>query len=203
MAVLVFPTIRDNYLYSGSAGTNYGTTTTMRAGRDASTGFVCRAIMTFDLTPLIGHTVALAKLRMNVTVAGGTQACTLYRVTQPAWSEIWSTWNNYTLGTKWDASGGDYTDVDAAAIELPAAAGIITFPLETLTQDAITSRSGLLHLLLKRTVEAGVTQLHTIATRESADGPLLEVITDGLPTLRRCGRFAPSWKRPEQFRHAY
>ncbi len=93
----------DTYLYSGSPGTNYGTSTKLyvdASGCNAS-GTVCKFLMKFP--DIIGgapdqvlpsSTINSATLEITVTDAGGPQ--NVKQVTE-TWSELDATWNSFAV----------------------------------------------------------------------------------------------------------
>ncbi len=181
--VCLLPT-KDTQIDGSAATTNYGTGATA----EVDVGYIAgskvlwrRTLITFQIpTEVASAEVYLAFLKLWCTssLTTGT-AAVLKRLTQ-AWTEAGVTWNKYDGVTNWATAGGDFTDVGAVSWATAAALTYKEIDVTALVQDAITSRSGLLDLILALSDEnprsnAGC----TFATKE--------VIVD--PTLH--------WQRPQ------
>lgn len=121
----------DTYVKSSSAGTNYGTATTMYADGDPKK----ISYLKFDLTSLAGKTVLSAKLRFKVADDSAKTPQTVVEVSDTSWNERSMTYANRpsfggTLAT-FNANGGtkrlievDVTAYIAARAGSSAAFGI-------------------------------------------------------------------------------
>jgi hypothetical protein len=98
----------DNYLYSGSTGTNYGSSTDFRIEYGTSE---YRPILKFDLSGLANAQISVAKLFLYRYNGHGSHNATvdLYRVTS-TWTESGSNWDTYDGTNDWPTNndGGDY-----------------------------------------------------------------------------------------------
>ena len=105
-SALPLPDEADSTVYEYSAGSNYGSDTTVTAGKDNSgPGGQYRSLLRFDLAALpAGATVQTARLRLYVT--GGSGASVDLGVYRAA-----STWSEGTV--TWTSSGGGATSGSA------------------------------------------------------------------------------------------
>ena len=165
--------------------TNYDEVGEVRVGYDSSGGQELRTFLLIDLDAAglpADATIDSAELDLTVYSTAGTSTVdtTIARLTRTDWVEAEATYNSYSTGNLWSTPGGDFTAVDSFTVDtMPAFPATWTIDgLETLVQDALDNRSGLLSLLLKKTLESGGTRLVRIRDSEYAtvdDRPKLTI----------------------------
>jgi len=103
---------------------------------------------------ILAAEVYLAFLNLTiVSVIGGGVGAKVKRITSSGSEAYWlhgastPTWTYRTAST-WTAAGGDYTDTDAVSFTIPSAVCNFSIDITTLVKDAITSRSGVLDLIM-------------------------------------------------------
>lgn len=186
---------KDTYLDSVNAASNYGTTDPLRTGRQQvsrATVGTMRSILEFDISDITaGSTVSTAILTLTVAASPlSAFAGTVYRMTQSTWVEAQATWNIYKTANNWTSAGGDYDGASGVACTFPAS-GSFTVDIATLAQDAVTSRSGILRILLKKDDETSVANEYLYFSSDNATAgnrPKLDVTFTaggGGATLRR------------------
>jgi hypothetical protein len=90
---LTFAAAADATVKESSAGSNYGTITTLKA--DGGTGTHVAAYLRFAVTGIpVGQTVQSATLRLYVPSDGTTAGPGVYGVTDSSWGEQTITWSN-------------------------------------------------------------------------------------------------------------
>jgi glucose/arabinose dehydrogenase/PKD repeat protein len=144
----------DNYLTSpGHPNSNWGTGARLWAGYDEVNAQ--RPLLRFSLAAIpSGRVVTSCTLTVWADLVESPGSARIARVTQPAWTEVGSTWNRANASVLWTTPGGDYDAAGAVAFTPPAGTGAFTFPsLRTLCQDAVTNRAGQLDLLVRQDTE--------------------------------------------------
>ena len=167
MATITITSSIDSSMTQQNADTNNGTAV-LYFGFDykSSTYYADRPILNFDASLIGAATITSVSLTLNVTSASSQTAvaATMYRVRRTTtWTESGVTWNKYDGTNAWTMAGaGDTTnDIDTAnavSFTSPGSLGDWTIATGTnfvaLMQDAITSRSGILAVLLKFNTES-------------------------------------------------
>jgi hypothetical protein len=154
-----FEVQNDAYIFSqdpnGVQGGNHFTGT-----YNASAGWRYRSLYYFNLTSLLGATVTHANFKIGSLVgvqgAAGQTLFSANRITQPGWVDTQVTWNRYTTSLTWALAGGDFSTISASPY-LPATSGgqhNTIVDITALALDAVVSRSGHLHVLLKKLDES-------------------------------------------------
>ena len=104
-------------------------------------------------------TVLTAEMWADCTsiLGAGGFACVADRITRADWDYLTSTWVIFKTANNWTTAGGDIS-TPQASFNSPTATGFqkITDQLVGLTNDAITSRSGLLIMRIKIATESAV-----------------------------------------------
>lgn len=111
----------DSYMHQGNPTTNYGTATTMVAGKQTSNAR--RSIVRFDLSSIpISSYIDLANLSVYAdTALSPPSTIGVYRVQQsPArdWTEAGVTWNRYDGTNSWTTAGGDFNSTATSSISI-------------------------------------------------------------------------------------
>ena len=103
----------DNYLRNTAANTNYGTDVSIII----STGSTVRnTIICFDLSSISpGVTVTASTITLRCEDSTATDTFLFYRLLRN-WNETQSTWNIYSTGNNWTASGGAYNNSDRNSV---------------------------------------------------------------------------------------
>jgi hypothetical protein len=110
-----------------------------------------RALMHWTIPPEISS----AEVYKAILCLGGLDAfaaaeAKVYRITQPAWTEMGATWNKYDGVTNWATMGGDYDAAMYVTFTFPAAwKDWFEIDITTLVMDAITNRGRSLDLLFR------------------------------------------------------
>lgn len=155
----------DTWITSADPTSNHDTENLQVGWRDAPQNDIRRSLMRFNLfaNPLSGPALIAASIVSSASLAmwtdtrvGGAWTGTLNRITTTTWIEEGATYNVYRPGQDWATPGGDFTTTGAVAFTASASSTFLTISgLGSLTQDAVTSRSGFLHLLMKGDTESG------------------------------------------------
>lgn len=116
--------------------------------------YAFRPLLEYDLRGLLPGTSIVSAILTVTKIAGlngsGGWAGTVYRLTQPAWTQAGATWNKYDGTNNWATAGGDYSTPSVAFTSPLSGATSYTFPdIKTIVQDAIDNRSGWLELLCR------------------------------------------------------
>ena len=101
---------------SGSPATNFGSSTTIAAAGNWSSGSsVYRYMIKFDVSYIAPQdvTVSSAYLELVPWQATGANTLTAYAISKN-WVEAQVTWENYATAQPWDAAGGDFAAQTAA-----------------------------------------------------------------------------------------
>jgi hypothetical protein len=172
-ATLTFGAAKDVHLRDTPGTTNHDAGN-LKIGVGVNVaGVVDRTLLHFALTGVpVGATVTSASLILTgLNPTAGPAAAKVRRLTQTAWVENQATWNVYATGLSWAAVGGDATDVGEVDWTLPTGSGEFTLTgLAALCQDALDSRSGQLHILLRNVDEN--TNGRNITFRDSEYNPV-------------------------------
>lgn len=136
---------------------NRGSFTNLTVGRESVNqlpGYAPhRTLLHFNMNALpASATLTAATLQLyQFSHANGTPEARIYRVTQSAWTELGSNWDKYDGVTGWTTDGGDFDLTTPAPISyfIQAANGSFGINVLSHAQDAYTSRSKQLHMLLK------------------------------------------------------
>ena len=146
--------VLDTYLIYASE-TNFGTADPLQIGNSATVGKcarpIGRALLRFDLSAIpAGSTISSAVLTLKNT--GGSIAANYQfaarRIIQPAWTELGATHLTYDGVNNWDLGGGDSTVTGQDTVTVAGGSSDLVFAnLAVLVTDALSLRSGLLHLL--------------------------------------------------------
>jgi hypothetical protein len=137
----------------------------LRVGREG--GNFSRSLLHFDVSSIpIAAVVSTASLYLTSTLElTPTQASKVKRLTTTTWIQTSATWNTSDGAAAWSPPNavspqtGPYTETDAVAVSLPAGSllgNYIPFTitgLAALVQDAITNRSGQLHVMMLANTE--------------------------------------------------
>lgn len=162
----------DTKLDSAAPTTNYGTGTALDIGWLKLYTDVCRGLFTFTIpSDIPSAQVKTAKLTLQALIAPAVGAAShVCRLTRSDWAETQATWNIYKTSNNWTAAGGDFTTTAQVAWNMPTATGSFDITgLAALVQDAIDSRSRVLHLLLKADTESGGTDSTlNVASKDNA-----------------------------------
>jgi hypothetical protein len=104
----------DSYVRDGtSAGTNFGTATSIFAKQTTGVGFTRNSFLKFDLSGVSGSSVSNATLKFTVTAVDAPPGpVKVYSVTDDTWTETGITWNNQPARVALLAS----TSVSAAGV---------------------------------------------------------------------------------------
>jgi hypothetical protein len=168
-----FEVSNDAYLFGGDPnGVQGGNHNTGRANAGVTSGLY-RSLYYFNLTSLLGSTVTHCNMKLGslVGVQFSQQIFSANRITQPGWVDTQVTWNRYTTSLTW-AAGGDFTTTGAAPY-LPATSGAqhnTIIDITALALDAVVSRSGHLHVLLKK-LDESVAAGNSMATNFNIEDP--------------------------------
>jgi hypothetical protein len=151
----ILPTA-DTHIDSAAATTNYGSA----GGFDCRLLYIAgekmeraRALLQFQIpTEIPAAEVQFGFLRLYWTYIGASAAAKVFRVLR-TWVEAQATWTIWSTGNNWttagcSSDGNDYTTTGAVAFTVPAVVGWQDIDITALVTDAITSRSGLLNLML-------------------------------------------------------
>jgi hypothetical protein len=179
------PSTADTYLQQDNPDVNYGSSTNLDV-RSNTGGGNHRTILKFDVSSVIpnGATVISATLSLRYYGYGGSndpsgRIYNVYRLTQTAWTELGSTWNNYTATQHWTISGGDYSTTDGASASVPSSFGWMNWAVTAQVQYAVNNVGGVAHLLIRDQGEDSATDYHaSFYSKEwttDADRPKLEV----------------------------
>ena len=153
---------KDTFLYATNPTSPQGSLAAMTMGHNGASDR-WRPVMHFDLfdgTGLdSGSVVSLGEITVRIGASNTLDAQTIVvnRLTTINWVEAEATWRRASTAQAWttgDGSdgtyGGDYTATGAINVTWPSTtSGTFTFDVTTLAQDAVTSRSGQLHILMK------------------------------------------------------
>lgn len=195
-----FRALRDNEIESLNPTFNYGKANAPAVGETTvKSDQIFRSLFYFDISTFVG-TVGSASLALHIsTAASAAKASHVYRLTQTFTEGTGSgsatgdgaTWNTYDGVHNWTTAGGDFTTTDGVAFNAPTSTGVFTITgLGTLAQDAITSRSGILMILLKFDSEASNTNVSfTFDAKEAGvpTEPVLTVLASGRSAARSYG----------------
>ena len=110
----------DTYIDSQNATTNNDAATTLNIGSTwASTSYCRRILMTFDVSSLVGKTIAQAWIRLVATSAawtgGGSNVFVEAVEMLRAYNATQVTWNVYSTGNNWATAGAKGSGTDRGA----------------------------------------------------------------------------------------
>lgn len=187
----------DNVINSTLPTTNFGTSTAMAITWASGTTLIRRGLIRFDLSAIpAGSAISAAALTFNHADPTGDatgKALELHRITQPAWTELGSTWNTYDGTNNWASAGGDFVALAGATEAAPAAgggAGTVEYDVKTLAQDALDERSGLLDLLIRLDNESGSDYSCVLRSSDyttALERPLLAITYNAPPVITVTG----------------
>ncbi len=102
---------------------------------------------------------------------------TIHRLTQPNWTELGATWNNYNGSNTWATAGGDFVATPAQSLTIAAVQNLVFDDLQSLVEDAVRLRGGILDLLIKGTLTTGLEYLELASSSNAtpANRPKLVV----------------------------
>jgi hypothetical protein len=161
----------DTYIRRSSAGSNFGTSSSVYVGVTDGSTRIHRAIAAFDISDIpAGATVTACSLTVYVSQRTNPTAGRLSRLCGEHWldgngqSETQATWNRWRSGMNWTtagagstapcASGGDYSTTGEVPYTPPGATGFFTFPdITALCQDALGLQGGWLRLRISQDAE--------------------------------------------------
>lgn len=114
---------------------------------------VYRTLLRFDLSEIpLGAAISQATLTLFHSPGNailGLPSFKAYRLTQPAWTELGATWNQYDGAASWALPGGDYTTDDHDSVTISSATDNLVFnSLAALANDAIENRNAKLDLIV-------------------------------------------------------
>jgi len=158
---------------------NFGAETASTIGTDAT--YVFRMLLAFDISSLTGKTVTGCRLTIQTGSSnpGTGTTGTIYRITRSDWVEgagtgtpvAGATWNDYD-GSTWTTPGSDYDGSTPTPVSFTPPVGAAVFyefpDISAFCQDAITSRSGSLDLLIRQDTETLGAHAFNMRTKESA-----------------------------------
>jgi len=149
----------DTYIDGKNATVSWGTATTAFVGVQFVAGVKgnqWRGLVRRLIPPeILAAEVYLAFLILDITsAAGGGVGAKVKRITSSGSETYWTesisypTWNVRSAGNNWTTAGGDFTETGAIPFTTPSTIGPFSIDITGLVQDAITSRSGLLDLIM-------------------------------------------------------
>jgi len=186
----------DTYIRLSQPTTNFNTDAFVIVGLTNASNKVNRGLLAFNLQGIPATAVVTGcTLQVNVTQNTSPTPGHIRRLCAEHWldgdgqSEAQATWNEWKTGTAWGtagaastaacSAGGDYDSTGAVAYTPPTATGLFTFQnLTGLCQDAVTSRSGRLRLLITQDAETTQSNLIKFDSSEAttaANRPKLSV----------------------------
>ncbi len=155
-----FVVSNDAYIFKGDpGGVQGGNHYTGRSNSGASALY--RSLYYFNLTSILGSNVTHCNMKLGSLVGvfvGSPSLVSANRITQTGWIDTQVSWNNYATATAWAVvgGGGDFATTDAGLYTMVDDGGqhnqIIDITL--LARDAVASRGGHLHVLLKKLDES-------------------------------------------------
>jgi len=107
----------DTYIVDTSPNTNYGTLSSVRAGRLSSAN-LCRFLLKFDLSSLPDDAILVSSILTlyQTNISAYPNTIEIFR-SKRAWVETQATWNDYATGSSWQEPGGfGADDCDATVI---------------------------------------------------------------------------------------
>jgi len=195
----------DTYIVDTSPNTNYGTLSSVRAGRLSSAN-LCRFLLKFDLSSLPDDAILVSSILTlyQTSISAYPNTIEIFR-SKRAWVETQATWNDYATGSSWQEPGGfgaddcDATVIGSLAFTVPETAGYRDFVLTPTTKADLDFGNG---WLLKATDEVTTNANRTFRSSDystAANRPRLVIeyteggggtdaltangITAGTPTL--------------------
>lgn len=162
----------DAGLYESNPTGNFGTDNYFDVGPFAL-GDVNRAILRFDLSPIVGPVVvasAVLSLYQAGATGGGTHIFGCYRVAAD-WLEAEVSWARRSVADPWITPGGDAAGAPTGADAFDATSGIYKTiaGLEADVEDWINN-GGNFGWLFRDTTEAPTASFKTFLSRENSDG---------------------------------
>jgi hypothetical protein len=160
--LVVDPITKATKIFTAAPDTNYGTDVTLAviytAASYKTAANVGRTLADVDISAIpAGSTIAsTSKAELYCGTVLAAVAATLYRITQPAWTELGATWNKYDGTNPWAVAGGDYGDPHVH-FTTPAATGWFTITgddFAAFLQDALNNCSGIVRMLMRLDVES-------------------------------------------------
>jgi hypothetical protein len=152
---------RDTYLVSNTlANNNFGDSPFLLLGvQNVSKGVISlyRMLLRWNVSQFYGSVIDSAALRIELSDFLMTSGDTfrVYRLTQPNWTELGATWNQFDGATAWTSAGGDFDPTPFDSLTITSAGGGLTgeaivFPnMKPAIDDALINRNGILDLLIK------------------------------------------------------
>lgn len=178
----------DALLDNSNPDTNYETGVQLEAGviitgEDKTSWW--RSILNFDLSGFPGASgdITSAKLTIYVNgIVGSGWTVRFERCTRPfTWVEAEVTWNDYSTGNAWTASGGDLTQTDRASLTTPGGTPPVWVDVtgfKDLVIDAIDNRSDILSFIARQDDEAvagSTRRLRFTSSELATKEPILEI----------------------------
>lgn len=192
-------TCRDTFIGSAAfANMNFGGFDLMYLGTQSLSKGVqafYRPLLRFDLTALTGTSISDATLTLtlvNGSLTGDT--FTVHRLTQPNWTELGATWNLRNGAEPWAAVGGDFVAAPAQSLTIASPQNLVFADLQSIVEDAVRSRGGILDLLIKGTALFGLQflELASASHQTPASRPKL-VVNYTNPVWCVTSNDAPVW----------
>jgi len=146
------PADADAYLFQQTPDTNYGTNAEI-AVLDYNT-LMSHSLLRFDFSTLpVGAIITAAELDLYYYMleAGDPVGRTYWahELTQPAWTELGTTWNKYDGTNAWAIAGGDYITTNGASVVMPASFGWVSWNVLNLVKHFQSVHSSIANFLIK------------------------------------------------------
>ena len=178
--LVVDPITKATYIDNAYPSTNYGTTDIISVSFKPISSkfgpFIARVLQDADISaiPPGSIIVSTSKLELYCKTVYAATAATLYRITQPDWTELGATWGDYIYpNDHWYTPGGDYS-TPSVAFTTPAATGWFTITgadFAAFLQDAINNRSGIARMLLRVDTESDTLKGADFASDDDTHDP--------------------------------
>lgn len=219
MADTTYYVTADNHISASLPDNNFGNSTSgLIAGQDAG-GNLFRTLLKFDISAIThANTIRAAKLRMyanQVDSAPASEAASsAYKLIDPGWTEMGSTYNKYDGSNNWPGGAGAFGDVEPSlrvqfAAPVVAGAWKEAAGFGDICRDAVRHVAGIVNLLLRTDAEtldewfafrpldydSGSVKAELVVTTGSR-------IRSGRPPLRRSHYLSRHEQRPGGWRPA-
>jgi hypothetical protein len=160
--------LADSQLSENSQTTNFGSGSSFSVRVNGALKKL-RGILQFQ-TGTASFSLATLKLYLWQGNPTGDHIVDVVRVTQPNWTELEVTWNEYSSGNSWVTPGGDLTETNKASTTILSSQDDehITWDITNLVTWARANNSGILNIAVKLQTESVDTTIdHVFLTKET------------------------------------
>jgi hypothetical protein len=152
--------MKDNYIQQSNPAWNNGTETYISVKARATQNM--RSLIEADISSIpTGANINNATLSLYYYAMTADPVGRNYSVyvvwDNRTWTENESTWNNYTTGLPWTASGGDYNPSPIASLTVPANFGWMNWTVTQHVQAAKDAGRSNISFLIRDVEESGIT----------------------------------------------